>query len=315
MQNDSEATPPYSIWGTIRELLTFAGLITALFYLFGRYYADGYFSALRIDPSLIQLSVADYLISGWQFLWASSVYAGFAIAVVAVLAAAYYLVTPVLEKWLPLWLQIILLTLLELVIVGLSLRDLLAVGMRWLLSDKLHWLGVLVGAAVIAAALYFMRFLMSRLLLSFLEAWRSESAKREREARQAWRVASYTWYLTLFLFIFGPWVLAWAQHAHSKGWNDGITYLQSSSPQVELTSTLPLNLEGATDGARKPDASTYAVVGLRLLRYHNGRYFLYANLDPITCQPLQVFVVEEEKLLSVKTLPGTTVPCTPAVLP
>jgi hypothetical protein len=51
--------------------------------------------------------------------------------------------------------------------------------------------------------------------------------------------------------------------------------------------------------------------GLRLLTFNNGKYYLFRDVDPITCRPLQVFIISDRPDLNLTVSPITPVdaPC------
>lgn len=47
------------------------------------------------------------------------------------------------------------------------------------------------------------------------------------------------------------------------------------------------------------DSSLYLTTGLYLLTYNNGKYYLFKELDPISCKPKHVFIIPDNELTSV----------------
>lgn len=55
-----------------------------------------------------------------------------------------------------------------------------------------------------------------------------------------------------------------------------------------------------------PNASTtYKYSGLRLLTKNSGKYYLYDDVNPDTCKPARIYIVDEEKMISVTLVPGS----------
>lgn len=72
-------------------------------------------------------------------------------------------------------------------------------------------------------------------------------------------------------------------------------YLPLGSPQVEQN-TAPALLHYS---------------GLRLLTFNNGKYYLFRDVDPITCRPLQVFILSDNPdiHLTVSPIAPVNAPC------
>lgn len=77
----------------------------------------------------------------------------------------------------------------------------------------------------------------------------------------------------------------------NSGYRDGQTTIFGRSQAVEILSkeTLPMD-DGQVLLGTTPGAIQYR--GLRLLTYNNGKYYLFRDIDPVTCKPAQVYVIE-----------------------
>lgn len=98
----------------------------------------------------------------------------------------------------------------------------------------------------------------------------------------AFSLGVYLFYLLLLSFV----------DINKTGQNVGRNAVLKRSHAIEVYSTdsLPLG-SGETVPGTAPGLIHYS--GLRLLTSNNGKYYLFREVNPLTCKPAQVFIVDE----------------------
>lgn len=84
---------------------------------------------------------------------------------------------------------------------------------------------------------------------------------------------------------------------------NGRYHVLENSAQVEISSTVPLPLD--ENNLLKEEASGqdyYIYRGMHLLTVNNGNYYLFRELDPKTCKPVKVYVIEGSQSLQLNLL-------------
>jgi hypothetical protein len=72
------------------------------------------------------------------------------------------------------------------------------------------------------------------------------------------------------------------------------------SQKVELISTIPLSLDDNALAPVKASRQDYYIYkGFHLLTFNDGKYYLFKEIDPVTCKPLKVYIVNPEKALQI----------------
>jgi hypothetical protein len=73
---------------------------------------------------------------------------------------------------------------------------------------------------------------------------------------------------------------------------EGKNVVFTSSYTVEVYSSFFLPL-GTPNVMSNTDPTLLRYEGLRLLTFNNGKYYLFRDIDPVTCKPSQVFIIPE----------------------
>lgn len=102
-------------------------------------------------------------------------------------------------------------------------------------------------------------------------------------------------------------VILTLQFVSGFGRLNGQLHILQDSAQVELISTSPKALD---DNNLSPVQSSgkdyYIYKGFHLSTFNNGKYYLFKEIDPFTCKPLKVYVINAEQNLQVNLLPATS---------
>lgn len=86
----------------------------------------------------------------------------------------------------------------------------------------------------------------------------------------------------------------------SSGRNLGQKTVLETAQTVELVSAIPLALDDNNRISVKASGQAYYIyTGLRLLTFNNGKYYLFKEIDPVTCKPLKVYVINAERDIQV----------------
>jgi hypothetical protein len=76
---------------------------------------------------------------------------------------------------------------------------------------------------------------------------------------------------------------------------------------VQIVSDSPLDLgKQATllDNSGSNIPAPFVYDGLRLLTYNNGKYYLFRDIDPATCKPKQVYIINDDHYIQANLLPA-----------
>jgi hypothetical protein len=78
------------------------------------------------------------------------------------------------------------------------------------------------------------------------------------------------------------------------------------SPVLELVSSSPMALDNAiivTSQVADQQIQYYDYKGFHLLTFNEGRYYFFKDIDPITCKPSQVYVIDADRSIQVRLFP------------
>ncbi len=213
---------------SIQEILTIlggvTGVIIAILWVAGRFYAAGYFGAMNIPAFQINFSIWEYAELSW-------------------LKLIFFFLKKI---YLPL-----------VILAGISLVPLLAYVFQ-ALFPKLRMFDT-----VRLIVLQIRRLSGIGYVLVF-------------------SIIVYFSYLLLLSFI----------DINRTGQVEGKNVVLTSSYAVEVFSKdfLPIGAAEVVSN-RTPALKQYS--GLRLLTFNNGKYYLFRDLDPVTCKPSQVFIIPD----------------------
>ena len=105
-------------------------------------------------------------------------------------------------------------------------------------------------------------------------------------------------YVFMFLFlIFFSFTHA-IQYIQENGRLRGQSTVLFHSMQVELVTKLPVIMDGneSISSLYTTAADQYIYNGFRLLTMNNGKYYVFKELDPQTCIPAHVYVINAESV-------------------
>lgn len=89
------------------------------------------------------------------------------------------------------------------------------------------------------------------------------------------------------------------------GLMNGKDTLLERSMQVDLITDKPVMSEPTTS-VTGSDGIYYVYKGFRLLQVNNGKYYLFKEIDPATCKPRQVYIVNADQFKQVNLFPATS---------
>lgn len=219
-----------------------AGILAALFYLAGRNFAEGYFSAMNIPSYQVAFSLWEYGAVAWlpiliysiSMILASSLLGG---------------IFSILADW------------------TLPLRTSLWKWVKRKVSFKLP---------------------------SF------QLPEVSRKTR-LWFVIANSAFVALLFFLIVIFTLQFVTQYGS--WN-GKVYVLESASQVELISGIPMAFDdGELVAGQSGGHDYYVYTGFHLLTFNEGKYYLFREIDPATCRPAKVYVIEANNSLQVNLLP------------
>jgi hypothetical protein len=226
--NEPTISNQLSIQEAITVLGGITGIIVAILWLGGRFYADGYFSAMNIPSYQINFSIWEYAETSWMrliFYFLEKIYAP--LVLLATIFLAIFLSTAILQHIFP----------------------------------KLK-------------------------IVDALKNLESEINKLRKSYRPifVFSLSSYFIYLMLLAFL----------DINASGYAVGRSSVLTKSYSIEVysKSTLPL---GAGHVVPNVPSTLIKYHGLHLLTYNNGKYYLFRDIDPITCKPIQVFIVADSQ--------------------
>jgi len=224
--NREQTSPKYMIGA--QEALTIlggvTGLIIAILWVAGRFYATGYFSAMNIPAFQINFSIWEYAELSW-------------------LKLIFFFLKKI---YLPL-----------VIIAGISLVPFLTLILQTLFPK-----------------------------LKIFDAVKATVS-------QIQRLSGIGYVLVFSLIIYFSYLLLLSFIDINKiGEVEGKEIVLTSSYAVEVYSRdlLPI---GAAKNVAKTTPTLMQYSGLRLLTFNNGKYYLFRDLDPVTCKPAQVFIIPD----------------------
>jgi hypothetical protein len=80
---------------------------------------------------------------------------------------------------------------------------------------------------------------------------------------------------------------------YTLGWAFGNRYVFTASPRVELIADMPLLLGPYSGKSGYDNQYFYHYGGLHLLTYNEGHYYFFKEIDPVTCLPKKVYIIDD----------------------
>jgi hypothetical protein len=98
------------------------------------------------------------------------------------------------------------------------------------------------------------------------------------------------------------------QIVENVGKESGKIVVLERTARVELVSLIPMALDDDNLAPVKSSGQDYFTYkGLHLLTVNNGKYYLFKGIDPATCRPVKVYVVEDRENLQINLLPAVSI--------
>jgi hypothetical protein len=224
---------------SFKEILTMlassTGILAALFWLGGRFFAAGYFESMSIPLYMLTFSVGEY---GEQYF--------------------------------------------------------VSVLLFMILLGRLFWKNIVL---ILTVALV---FLLLTVLIGFLGSFLFKKFKivKENATRASSKTADVLGkiFITLIFFLI---LLATFDFTHTFGKLNGLNYVLSNSQAITLYSKEPIGELASFSiipGTGIPPLHKYS--GLRLLTLNSGKYYLYQAVNPETCLPQEIYIVNAEQIAS-----------------
>jgi len=107
--------------------------------------------------------------------------------------------------------------------------------------------------------------------------------------------------LVLFMFVLLIAVAYMVSFTKTQGEKNGYNNVNGEGFQINFTTNISLNLNASAKVTKK--SGIYSYRGYRLLTYNNGKYYFFDEIDPDTCKPKGIFIVNEDNLLEVSLSP------------
>jgi len=93
------------------------------------------------------------------------------------------------------------------------------------------------------------------------------------------------------------------QEATNFGKILGESHVLENSAQIELVSTNLMYFENTSSSALQPIVQgAYVYQGFHLATFNNGKYYLFKEIDPNTCKPHKIYIVEPDPNTSVNSV-------------
>lgn len=182
---------------------------------------------------------------------------------------------------------------------------------------SLAWLPVFLYPAIMIAlggfiwsALYFFRDLLSSTILR-IEEWFKKIGKKLFSRlhlpiitlSQDTRLMFALFQVGIFFLISIMMVASTLSFVEQIGLINGKDILLERSLQVELITDKPALSETGTR-VTISEGTYYVYKDFRLLQVNNGKYYLFKEIDPTTCRPKRVYVVDADLFKQVNLSPG-----------
>jgi hypothetical protein len=91
-----------------------------------------------------------------------------------------------------------------------------------------------------------------------------------------------------------------------SGETDGKTAMLENATLVELVSAKPMMPESVIKQSDDLNGVHYIYKGFRLLTFNNGKYYLFKEINPLTCKPRQVYVIDADQYQQVNLGPAVS---------
>lgn len=150
-----------------------------------------------------------------------------------------------------------------------------------------------------------LRDLLWPLLMRFLgKLSRKRQLKRPAlnfpESSKAAQRSFLIWLLTMIGFLVIVFVISMMGLIGEAGRKAGQSSVLTKSAKVELISAIPLAFDDNNLASTNASGKNYYIYkGFHLLTFNNGKYYLFKAIDPVTCKPSKVYIIDPEKDIQV----------------
>jgi len=282
----------------IKQLLAYSSILAALSYLLGRAYYQGYFEALGVDISFIQLSWIEYLESGWLFLLATGMLWIIILEYVLFALIILNFIIPLLEDWARAYRKLLGFVVMLIGVAPVIYINRSAIWDFLLTRSFFTWIMF----AVFIVLILVLRKSIGKFFSSWKEALYANPKYVERLDRYFLindRLLLQIGALLIFIITF--YLISLGANNFGKG--AGVLFLNKQAKAIELVSSMPI-----VSSTASATTDVYVQDDLRLLAFNNGYYFL-SKLDK-NCRPQEVFVVDESNIVSIRmTQPSSSQIC------
>lgn len=107
------------------------------------------------------------------------------------------------------------------------------------------------------------------------------------------------------VFLFISFAMGTLLFVRNWGLFNGQVHILENAARVELVSTVPMTLENPdmiTTQTGGQGSQYYVYSGFHLLTVNGGKYYLFKEIDPTTCKPLKVYVIDADQYKQVNLL-------------
>jgi len=296
MPNNTQTEHNSWLSNLLGQILAYSSILLALSYLFGRSFFKGYFDALGIDMSFIDLSVYEYLEKGWLFLWRSGLILTVMSTYILFALIIYNLIVPIFNKWVKQHKKAYFISVLIMATGFLALINLKVLSSLLKSLTPITWLILIVITLLMIGLLVLFRKSIKNRFFEWIELLKSDSQQLEKVDnlfQTSEKVFLQFLFFIVFLFIF----YSSSSNAKELGYKEGISYLKTSADIVELTSSSVI--PQLISSAYKVPSST----DLRFLYFNNGHYFI--SKFGSNCKPEEQWVIDESNVESVRMIEPT----------
>ncbi len=124
-----------------------------------------------------------------------------------------------------------------------------------------------------------------------------------REARRWFVIAGFAFIAFLLILM----IIFTLQFVTQSGEVSGQTMVLKRAAQVEVISAIPLALDDDNLASIQSSGRDYYIYkDLHLLTFNDEKYYLFRTIDPATCKPLKVYVINAEQNIQVNLFPAAT---------
>ncbi len=123
------------------------------------------------------------------------------------------------------------------------------------------------------------------------------------QTRHWFNIALFAFLIILFIYS----VDSTLQFVKAWGSTSGQISVLEKAAQVELISSVPMAFENVSVVTFQSSGQNfYAYKDFHLLTFNDGKYYLFQDIDPATCKPRQVYVINDDQSMQVYLFPAVS---------